>query len=111
KEMPKGCEIGAGSSWAIAMWNATPEVDGLHVRVGLQTPGEKVGQMLHVVGKFRRRRPRADVGMQEGHGHPIAGGGVRHREGLVKPDAVFGTRAARITALHMAVAKARVQTY
>src|SRR5438128_6141922 len=47
QEMPKGCEIGAGSFWAIEMGNTTPEVDGLHVRVGLETPGEKVGQMLH----------------------------------------------------------------
>src|SRR5215468_5121364 len=49
QEMPKGFEIGAEGSWAIEMRNATPEVDGLHVRVGLETPGEKVGQMLHVV--------------------------------------------------------------
>src|SRR5215471_15810487 len=49
--------------------------------------------------------------MQEGHGYPMACGGVRDREGFVKPDTMFGTGAAGITALHMAVAKARIQTY
>ena len=37
--------------------NPVLNFDGLHVRVGLQTPGEKVGQLLHIVGKFRHRRP------------------------------------------------------
>ena len=49
--------------------------------------------------------------MEEGHGHAVACGGVCDREGFVKPDTVFGARAASITALHMAVAKARIQTY
>src|SRR6266699_3852018 len=49
--------------------------------------------------------------MEEGHGHSVACGGVCDREGFVKPDTVFGARAASITALHMAVAKARVETY
>src|ERR1051325_11075770 len=49
--------------------------------------------------------------MEEGHGQAMACGGVRHREGFVKPDTMFGAWAASITALHMAVAKARIQTY
>ena len=50
------------------------------------------------------------MGMQEGHGHPMACGGACDREGFVKPDAMFGARAASITALHMAMPKAGVQT-
>src|SRR5262245_53506620 len=108
--MPKALEISAGGSWAIGMRNAATEVDGLYVRVHLQTGGEKAGELLHIVGKFRHRRPRADVGMEEGHGHAVACGGVCNSEGFVKPDTVFGAGAAGITALYMAMAKARVQT-
>src|SRR5262245_5167630 len=36
QEIPKGFEIDARGSWAIGMWNATPAVDSLHLRVGLE---------------------------------------------------------------------------
>ena len=59
QEVPKGGQVGCWGSGAIRMRNATAEVDGLHLRVDVQTGGKKADQLLHIGGKLRHRRPRA----------------------------------------------------
>ena len=93
----------------VGVGQTAAEADGLRVRIGGQTIGEEIDELLHAGLEFLGGWPGAYVGVQQRHRHALPRGVLGRRQRRVRPQAVLGTGAARVAALHVSVPEARVE--